>query len=283
MRVVITGASAGIGREVAVQLSAAGASLVLAARRLERLENLNEQLGGGHRCIRADVSEERDCRNLIEQAAADGRIDTLICNAGYGLLRTVAETSSRDMRRIFATNVFGTTDCIRAAVPVMERQSIRDGFRGQVMIVSSAAARRGLPFFGAYSATKFAQLGLAEAMRVELHHSNIAVTSVHPIGTNTDFFATAEQNGTIKLPPAGAMHARQSTEQVAGKMIDAIRRPRPELWPMGIARWGLGVSALVPGLTDFFVRRFSRNLLNQQLADCSPLREDENAEAISIH
>ena len=202
MRVVITGASAGIGREMAVQLSAEGASLVLAARRLERLENLNEQLGGGHRCVRADVSEERDCRNLIEQAAADGRIDTLICNAGYGLLRTVAETSSREMRRIFATNVFGTTDCIKAAVPIMERQGLRDGIRGQVMIVSSAAARRGLPFFGAYSATKFAQLGLAEALRVELHDLKIAVTSVHPIGTNTDFFTTAEQNGSIKLPPS---------------------------------------------------------------------------------
>ena len=70
---------------------------------------------------------------------------------------------------MFQTNVFGTTDCIRAAVPIMKSQDRRDGYRGQIMIVSSAAARRGLPFFGAYSATKFAQLGIVRgvARRVE--------------------------------------------------------------------------------------------------------------------
>ena len=282
MRVVITGASAGIGRAVAVQLSAAGVSLVLAARRMERLQALNDSLGGGHLCIRADVSDEKDCRSLIEQAAQTGRIDTLVCNAGYGMVRPIAETSSRDMRKIFATNVFGTTDCIKAAVPIMERQSLRDGYRGQIMIVSSAAARRGLPFFGAYSATKFAQLGIAEALRIELHPSKIYVTSVHPIGTDTDFFSTAEQNATIKLPAAGVMHARQSTETVARKMIDAIRRPRPELWPMGISRWGLGLSALVPRLTDYFVLKFSRDLLNQKHVDGERIIDAESREPLSV-
>ena len=77
-----------------------------------------------------------------------GRIDTLVCNAGYGLLRPVAETSPREMAEIFQTNVFGTLDCVRPAVVVMKRQEPRVGWRGQVVIVSSAVARRGLPYFG---------------------------------------------------------------------------------------------------------------------------------------
>ncbi|MBV8781193.1 MAG: SDR family NAD(P)-dependent oxidoreductase [Phycisphaerae bacterium] len=283
MRVVITGASAGIGKALAIELSRAGATLVLAARRLDRLQALNESLGGGHLCVRTDVSDESQCRALIDRAAAEGRIDTLVCNAGYGMIRTIAETSSRDMRRIFATNVFGTTDCIKAAVPVMERQSLMDGYRGQVMIVSSAAARRGLPFFGAYSATKFAQLGIAEALRIELCPAQIAVTSVHPIGTDTDFFTTAEQNASIKLPPPGMLHTRQCTAMVARKMAEAIRRPRPELWPMGLSRWGLGLSALVPRLTDYFVLKFSRNLLAQQPSACEPIRDASVREPVSVH
>ena len=180
MNVVITGASAGIGKVLARELSRAGARLVLAARRLDKLEELNESLGGKHICMRCDVAVPHDCDQLIALADARlGRIDTLVCNAGYGYVCSVAEMSSEQMRAIFATNVFGTTDCIRAAVPIMREQEELDGYRGQIVIVSSAAARRGLPMFGAYAATKAAQLSLAESLRVELRAQRIAVTSVH--------------------------------------------------------------------------------------------------------
>src|SRR5437870_3976754 len=95
MVVVITGASAGIGAALARDLAARGARLVLAARRLDRLEDLNRTLGGDHLCVRADVSDPADCENLIRRAAGHfGRLDTLVCNAGYGILRPVAETSA---------------------------------------------------------------------------------------------------------------------------------------------------------------------------------------------
>jgi len=94
MVVIITGASAGIGRALAENLSGRGARLVLAARRLERLEELNHSLGGKHLCVRTDVSRREECENLIAAAASRlGRIDTLVCNAGYGILRPVAETT----------------------------------------------------------------------------------------------------------------------------------------------------------------------------------------------
>ena len=112
MAVIITGASAGIGRGLAETLSRAGANLVLAARRTDRLEELNAQLGGRHLCVRADVSRREDCQQLIARAAEHlGRIDTLVCNAGYGVLSRVHETSAENYEEIFRTNVFGTTDC----------------------------------------------------------------------------------------------------------------------------------------------------------------------------
>ncbi|MBC8107050.1 MAG: SDR family NAD(P)-dependent oxidoreductase [Anaerolineae bacterium] len=264
MVVIITGASAGIGYELARQLSDAGARLVLSARREDRLIELNTSLGGNHLVVRSDVSRPEDCQMLIAHTVEHfGRIDTLVCNAGYGLTRPVAKTSSDEMLSIFKTNVFGTTDCIRAAVPVMEKQERRDGVRGQIMIVTSAAARRGLPFFGAYSATKFAQLGISEALRVELKPSRIAVTSVHPVGTETEFFKVAEREGGLKMPPQGKGEVRQSAAVVAKKMIKAIRRPRPEVWPLAPARFMLSFATLFPGLVDRIMAKYRGELDRQ--------------------
>lgn len=252
MNVIITGASGGIGAALARELVAKGARVVISARRMDKLQELSNQLGADRAIpIRADVAADDDCRNLISQSAKVlGRIDTLVCNAGYGLLRSVAQTSHAEMERIFATNVLGTSDCVRYVVPVMLKQEPRNGWRGQIMIVSSAAGRRGLPYFGAYSATKSAQLGLAEALRVELKPEYIAVSSVHPVTTETDFFTTAEREGRGKMPPRGTREVVQSAATVARKMIAAIGRPRPEVWPFRPARIGVGLATLMPRITD---------------------------------
>lgn len=251
MVVVITGASSGIGRELAVQLAMRGARLVLSARRADRLVALNLELGGTHLVMPADVAQTAQCAALVDRAYGHfGRIDTLVCNAGYGSVATVAGTTPEQMRAIFATNVFGTTDIIHAAAERMRQQPERQSWRGQVMIVSSAAGRRGLPYFGAYSATKAAQLGLAEALRVELKPARIAVTSVHPIGTETDFFTTAEKDSLTKIQTATRMKFRQPVGVVARKMIAAMERPKPEVWPFALARFALSLATLCPRLTD---------------------------------
>jgi short-subunit dehydrogenase len=251
MVVVITGASAGIGKALAVQLSGAGARLVLSARRVDKLEELNRELGGKHLVIGADVGKPEDCDRLIAEAVKwGGRIDTLICNAGYGLVRRVADTSADEMRQIFETNVFGTTDCIRSAIPLMREQEQRDGWKGQIVIVSSAAGRRGLPYFGAYSATKAAQLSLAEALRVELKHDGIAVTSIHPVGTKTDFFTTAEAVSASRLPKRHGIEVQQTAEAVAARIVAGMERPRAEVWPYRVARVALSVATLFPGVVD---------------------------------
>ncbi|HEY7115946.1 MAG TPA: SDR family NAD(P)-dependent oxidoreductase [Tepidisphaeraceae bacterium] len=261
MVVVITGASAGIGRAVAEELGPRGARLVLAARRLERLEELNAKLGGGHLCVRCNVSETGQCRELIEAAVGRfGRIDTLVCNAGYGVVRTIADTSPAEMRRIFSTNVFGTTDCIHFALPIMARQEPRDGWRGQVMIVSSAAGRRGLPYFGPYSATKAAQLGLAEGLRVECRPLRIAVTSVHPIGTDTEFFDVAQREAGAWMPGVFSRGIHQSARRVAREMVRGIASPVPEVWPARAARWLVSLGTLMPGVVDRVMGRFRTEL-----------------------
>jgi NADP-dependent 3-hydroxy acid dehydrogenase YdfG len=252
MVVVITGASAGIGKALAEALHARGAKLALAARRLDRIEDLNRQLGGGHLAVQCDVSDRAQCESLVRQTVDRfGRIDTLVCNAGYGILRPVAESTRDEILQMFATNVLGTTDCVHAAVPVMKGQDPRGGWRGQVMMVSSVVARRGLPFYGVYSATKAAQLSLAEAMRVELRAERIAVTSVHPIGTETEFGDAARKaaghNLAIQKIPG---EYRQSAEIVAKRMVTAIEKPRPEVWPFRPSRWAVSAATLMPGFVD---------------------------------
>ena len=254
MVVVITGSSAGIGKALAETLAARGARLALAARRGDRLEALNARLGGTHLCVTTDVADRAQCEQLLRLAAVRfGRVDTLVCNAGFGILRPVAEATAEEVERQFRTNLYGTLDCVRAAVPVMASQPPREGegFHGQVMIVSSIVARRGLPYFGIYSATKAAQLSVAEALRVELKPRGIAVTSVHPIGTDTEFTEAYQREGKSSARVAvGAREPRQSAADVARAMADAIERPVQEVWPYPLARWAVGVGTLFPGLVD---------------------------------
>jgi short-subunit dehydrogenase len=252
MTIVITGASAGIGAALARAAHARGARVVLAARRADRLAALAAELPGSQVVV-ADVALPEDCRRLV--AVVPGRIDVLVCNAGYGLAKTIAETTEAEWLAVLRTNLLGTTSCITAAVHRLVAQEVRDGWRGQVVIVSSALARRGRPDGGAYAATKAAQLSVAEALRVELAPTRIAVTSIHPIATSSDF-VTAVQGGTWTT---GASEPRQSAEHVAGCILAAIVRPRPEVWPHRLSRWGLSLATLWPGLLDgYFQRRRSR-------------------------
>jgi NAD(P)-dependent dehydrogenase (short-subunit alcohol dehydrogenase family) len=255
MVVAITGASAGIGRALAVELHRHGARLALAARREDALSALNAELCGGHLVQRCDVARAEDCSAFIAAAQARfGRIDTLVCNAGYGIARRIEEMTPAEWQAIIATNLYGTTACIQAALPAMSTQNERDGWRAQVMIVSSCLARRSGPEGGAYAATKAAQLSVAEALRLEVAERRIAVTSVHPIGTATEFWEAAKTIGG-RAPVRSPTEPTQSATTVAERMVAAIRRPRPEVWPYPLARWVFSFATLFPGMTDRAVRR----------------------------
>ncbi|MFW6059158.1 MAG: SDR family NAD(P)-dependent oxidoreductase [Phycisphaeraceae bacterium] len=258
--IVITGASSGIGAATAVACAAAGMDVAIAARREVRLRDVAgriEQLGRRVVTVRCDVAEDGDVAHLFERAWAElGRVDVAFANAGYGLASSVLDTTDEQHRAIFEVNYFGTLRVVREAVPYLRRTG--NGL-GHLLICSSAASEIGLPWFGAYSATKAAQDCIAGALRSELQ-DEVEVTSVHPVGTKTDFFDTAEQMaggdgpGMVNTPGLFT----QTPEKVARKIVAALRRPRAEVWPLGIARLGLGLATILPGLTNRVLKWESR-------------------------
>jgi len=185
---LITGASSGIGAATA-RAAAETHRLVLAARRLEPLEELVAELGGPQRAIavRCDVTEWDEVEATVSAAIEGfGRIDAVFANAGFGAARGFLEESVEHWRSMVLTNVLGVALTVRATLPhLLERGE------GHFLITSSVAGRRALPG-SLYSATKFAVTAIGESLRAELRqmHDNqaIRVTLIEPGMTDTPFF-----------------------------------------------------------------------------------------------
>ena len=184
--VAITGASAGIGRATAIRLARDGASVAICARRRDRLEMVADEIvraGGVPLAVVADVTSEAAMNAFLEQTMSKwGQVDVAMCNAGYGVYGSIDQVSPEQIRTIMDVNYFGTVNAVRAALPIFRRQS-----RGHIIIVSSIVGKRGVPYVGAYAATKAAQVGLAESLRAELVGTAIHVSVVYPISTETEF------------------------------------------------------------------------------------------------
>lgn len=252
--VAITGASAGIGRATAVRLARSGAAIALCARRADRLQAVADEIGssGGEAlAVVADVAREADMQRFVA-AAVDrfGRLDAIVCNAGFGIYGAADSTTPDQMRELLDVNYLGTFFAVRAALPVFRRQSA-----GHVIVVSSIVGKRGVPFMGAYAATKFAQVGLAECLRAEVQGTNIHVSVVFPISTETEFFdvmTKASGHATRALGP------RQGAGEVADAIARAIDRPVAEVYPYKKARGLVLLNAVAPGFCDRLVRKWGR-------------------------
>ena len=188
--IVITGASEGIGAEMATQLArtkGASVALVLAARQLAKLEAVAEacrQLGAQVLCVRTDVSVRADCEALIAQTVQQfGRIDTLINNAGisaHAMLQDVAAADLGWYEELMRVNLWGTIWCTHAALPHLKAS------RGRLVAVSSLAGLVGVPGRTAYCTSKFAMNGFMEALRTELLSVGVSVTMAYPGVVDTD-------------------------------------------------------------------------------------------------
>ena len=183
---VITGASAGIGEACAHALAGAGASLVLTARRAERLEALKSTLEAGGAKVAIVAGDARDERTAVETVKAAmgsfGRIDILVNNAGAGNYKNLVNTSADDYDELMDTNVRSTFLFTRHVVPVMLAQK-----SGTILMISSMAGVYGFGGEAVYCMTKFAQVGFAQALDRELRASGIKVGAICPGGVKTEF------------------------------------------------------------------------------------------------
>ena len=225
--IVITGGSSGIGAATARLCGKLGMNVALGARRVERLDSVRreiDELGGKGLAVRCDVESDSDVSDLVARAAeAFGRVDVAFANAGYGMFKSVMDTSDEEARAIFETNFFGTIRLIKAAVPEMRKTG-----RGHMIICSSAASEIAPPLFGHYAATKAAQDSIGGALRAELVFDSIFVTTIHPIGTQTEFFDHAATLSTGQKSQDNTPIALRSTaESVARKIVRSMKRDRP--------------------------------------------------------
>ena len=253
--IAITGASAGIGKATALRLARDGAAIAICARRADRLDAVAAALvaGGGQALpITADVTSAGDMEAFVARTVERfGRLDVMLCNAGFGIAGAIDDITPDQMHKLMNVNYTGTYHATRAALPVFRRQG-----SGHVIMVSSIVGKRGVPFMGAYAATKFAQVGLAECMRSELLGTGIHVSVVYPVSTETEFFdVMSRETGTAVTRAFGP---RQSVETVANAIARAIHRPAPEVYPHLNSRALVILNALAPGFTDRIVKRFGR-------------------------
>ena len=215
--VVITGASAGIGRATARELLGAGARVVLGARRRDRLEAIQTEHPGRAVAVEMDVRKPDDARRLVAAAVEQfGRVDALVANAGIGMYGGILDHTDEELERMLDTNVAGTVWPIRAAVPAMI-----DAGGGDIVIVASVAGFRGGADEAVYAATKFAQVGLAGALDRELRAKGIRVTTIGPAGTSTEFAM-----GTGRYEGMPVLETYLKPEDIAFAIRTVLEQPR---------------------------------------------------------
>jgi len=224
--VAITGASAGIGAAAARLLAAEGASVVLGARRVERLDATVAELGEQAAAVQMDVRNPEDSRRLVSTAIERyGRLDALVANAGIGAYGGIMDLSDEQLAVMMDTNVAGTVWPIRAAVPRM----IEAG-GGDIVIVASVAGLRGGGDEAVYAATKYAQVGLAGGLDRELRAKNIRVSTICPGGTATEFAM-----GAGRTPDMPGLANMLNAEDVAAAIVTVLSQPknmRSLIWSM---------------------------------------------------
>jgi len=249
--VIITGASSGIGKEAALQFAAAGANVVLAARRLEALEKIRSDHPGFNQqmlCVATDVTKDGDVERLVAAALSRfDRIDVLVNNAGAGLRALVTELKTEDVERLMELNLFGVLRCTKAVLPHLKRQG-----RGQIVNIGSVLSAVATPRNGAYCASKFALRALTDVMRMELRSAGIEVIFIMPGYTDTPFFDNmVRYDGSPHLSPFRGQHPRK----VARAIVNACRRHKREVVLTVPGRIGVWVKRLAPRLVDFSLGR----------------------------
>jgi short-subunit dehydrogenase len=265
-RILITGASSGIGKAMAMECARRGAVLALAARGEERLKQVGDEIRISFPQVPSplifpcDVVKKKEVDCLLEQCAKKmGNVDILICNAGAGVYGSTERTVSSDYEWIMDVNFFGTVHCLLSVIPLMKHAG-----EGLIVCVSSVAALHGVPYLGAYSASKAAVAALCQSLEAELHHLGIKLMVVFPGYTQTEFFQKEKMVGGGRRP-AGPY---APPEKVARSIIEAVEKGKRQLVLSWAGKALYSTRALFPGLVAWAMRKIAARLKDS--------KEDQN-------
>ncbi|AQY50740.1 putative oxidoreductase [Listeria weihenstephanensis FSL R9-0317] len=222
--VLITGASNGLGAEMARQVAQQGAHTILTARRTEKLADLAADIemkfDVSSRYFKMDMTDFAEIEQVAEQLG-DTKVDVLVNCAGFGIFEEAVTTDFDTVERMFDTNVLGLMRLTQLILPRMiERKS------GHIINIASQAGKIATPKSSAYSATKFAVLGYSNALRMEVKPDNINVTTVNPGPIATSFFDIADKSGNY-LDNVGFLVLKP--EKVAAKIVAIMGKGRREI------------------------------------------------------
>jgi short-subunit dehydrogenase len=251
-RVLLTGASSGIGRALALELARHHARLVVASRSADRLDALAAEVraaGGEAAAAPTDVSDAAQRARLVEQAvAALGGLDVLVNNAGVGSMGWFADASEERLRRIFEVNFFSAAELTRLALP-----HLRQGTNPMLVNVGSVLGRRGLPGCAEYCASKFALSGWSESLRPELARYGVHVLLVTPGRVETEF----RDNLLGRDVEFAWQRGRAiSADRCARIIVRAMRRRRNEVVITAEGKLLLWANRLLPWLVDWLAARY---------------------------
>jgi short-subunit dehydrogenase len=249
--VLVTGASRGIGAEIARQAAARGARLGLIARTQTDLDRLRDEIGPACATAIADVADRAQVDAAVKKIGEElGSIDVVVVNAGVGLHGPFIDADVADLDRVMRVNYMGSVHVLKAVLPGMiERR------QGHVAVIGSISGRMGSPFEAGYSASKFALTGLTEALSIELLAFNINVSLVNPGPTSTSFFDASGHPYDRERPKP------QSPAHVAAVALRAIEHNRRDIFASAFMRQALITKTLIPPAFRMgSVRAFAKEL-----------------------
>ncbi len=251
-RAIVTGASSGIGREIARELAREGALLALTARREDRLRELADEVaacGSRAEVVAGDLTDAATRQRVVETAVSQfGGLDVLVNNAGIGAVGLFEDARADRVRQIMEVNFFALVEMTRVALP-----ALKQGNRPIVVNIGSVLGHRGVPYRSDYCASKFAVRGFSEAIRAELGAHGVDVLVVSPGATESEFAAKViEHTGEPDWPDL----ARTSAASVARQTVRAIRRGRHEIVPNRRAKLLYWANRISPGLVDRLASRY---------------------------
>ena len=255
--VIVTGASSGIGEATAREFASAGATTILAARRIDRLERLAEEIrdmGGTALPVKTDLTEVAQITNLVQSTLSTfGRIDILANIAGWGLYDWFEELSAEELRRHYDVNIIGMAELTRQVIPTMKAQ--RSGF---ILNMSSYVSRISVPPMTVYASTKYAVEGLSDGLRRALSPWGISVMRIHPSSVSgTEFNQKSSRPGKVEFRPNPI--GRISRERLARHIVRLIEKPRHALFISRVYEVPVTLNKLFPEFVDWVSETWVRS------------------------